>query len=143
MPSEIDWARLAAFIDGEGYLKIMGRNSSPHCPRLELQQVDKRLIDWLAATFGGTMTFFDAVRYNVNGRDQWRWAIGSHKLHTILRRIRPLLIVKGEQADIILRFYDEMPVLKGGRRIPPDEEARREALRQALKAHTRRGRRDA
>jgi hypothetical protein len=129
VPSEIDWARLAAYIDGEGCISIHRRKQYSHKAKpgwrpnylvqVSIGNTDARLIKWLHATFGGFVgTYPDPKNRN------WcfRWTAHSGKCSDLLKQCLPYFIMKREQAEIAIEFrstYSKEYVGRG--RIVPDE----------------------
>lgn len=131
--SELDWARLAAFIDGEGSIMILERKraagSHPYL-RVNMCNTDPRLIVWLKNTFGGSVTK-DKRSGNVKHRVAYRWHISSNQAAWILESCYPYLILKREQADKALAFQS---TLKGpGHIVPSHVWEERYRLRDELK----------
>ena len=111
-------AYVGGIIDGEGYIEFQWVNRIRRDPkgsptyrtlivRLEVPQVDKRLIDWLMEiTKEGTR---DIKRYpnHPTYQDQHRWRVGYHGVYRVLKQVYPYLIVKKEKAKPILDHYDK------------------------------------
>jgi len=120
MPTEFDWARLAAFIDGEGMIDIHTRrqfskkqNKIYECRyvRVEVVNTDPRLPLWCKNTFGGSIQ--PHKRYSSKWRMAYSWEIASKKAITIIRGCLPYFLLKREQAEIALAFQET--VLRIGR----------------------------
>jgi len=111
-------AYVAGIIDGEGSIEFKkkprirrDRIGTPTYKtlivRMEVPQVDGRLIDYLMETTKeGTR---DIKRYpnNDNWQDQHRWRCGYHGVYRILRQIYRYLIVKKEKAKKVIDHYDK------------------------------------
>lgn len=123
----IDWARLAAFLDGEGSIslvytvhkdpKFQGRRSNEYI-RLTIANTDPRLIDWLVATFGGK------IRTRIYERNErWKtaywWTSSCARAAELLRGCLPYFILKRERADIALAMQATMK--RYGVKGVPDE----------------------
>ena|SRR5208337_2778964 len=110
---EIEFARLAAFIDGEG---CIGISNSPkrgymtvrqHSMNVTVTNTNLRLFDWLIDTFGGS--FCAANRNDEKNRITkpcYRWLINETQCEEILRRCLKFFILKREQAEIALMYRD-------------------------------------
>jgi len=111
-------AYVAGIIDGEGCIEFkwadrIRRDRKGHptyrtliC-RLEVPQVDKRLIDWLIEiTQEGTR---DIKRYpnNPNWHDQHRWRCGYHGVYRVLKQVCPYLVMKKQKAKLVIDHYDK------------------------------------
>jgi hypothetical protein len=108
-PSAIDWARLAAFIDGEGSIRVniqcvKNTGTKARFPIYALNvnvcNTDVRLMVWLSGLFGGTVE----TKKNGGGRRRtlyvWRVLAAEHK--RIIEGCMPYLVLKREQADLAL-----------------------------------------
>ena len=111
-------AYVAGIIDGEGCIEFKwadrirrDRKGTPTyrtlIVRLEVPQVDKRLIDWLMEiTKEGTR---DIKRYpsHPTWNDQHRWRVGYHGAYRVLKQVYPYLIVKKQKAKLVIDHYDK------------------------------------
>lgn len=139
-PSEIDWARLASFIDGEGCIRISDKPSySKNARRVMFLQVnisntDPRLPQWLKETFGGGVWMSNrSAKLNVNWANCFAWIVSCRHAQEILERCLPYFIVKRDQAEIAIAFQKTIQNGKGRtRRTPDDVVARRNELRNTL-----------
>ena len=121
---QIDYARLAAFIDGEGWLAILRRK--PHTERktgnknhtytfvVGVANTSIALHTWLEETFDGK-TYPRKNRENIvikgektkQNKKAYEWHITSRDAIKLLKQIRPYLIIKGAQADLAFEFYNK------------------------------------
>ena len=111
-------AYVAGIIDGEGCIEFKwadrvrkDRKGTPTyhtlVVRLEVPQVDKRLIDYLMEiTKEGTR---DIKRYpnHPTYQDQHRWRVGYHGVYRVLKQVYPYLIIKKEKAKQLIEHYDK------------------------------------
>ena len=111
-------AYVGGIIDGEGHVEFKwvnrlrkDRKGSPTyrtlIVRLEVPQVDGRLIDYLIkVTKEGTR---DIRRYpkHPTYHDQHRWRVGYHGVYRVLRQVYPYLIVKKEKSKELIDHYDK------------------------------------
>ena len=111
-------AYVAGIIDGEGCIEFKwanrirkNRKGTPTyrtlIVRMEVPQVDKRLIDYLMeVTKEGTR---DIKRYpkHPTYKDQHRWRVGYHGVYRVLKQVYPYLIVKKEKAQQLIAHYDK------------------------------------
>jgi hypothetical protein len=119
--SQIDWARLAAWIDGEGCFTIANMNQADprkqRSARIVVSQSDPRLINWLVSNWGGHVHKFMGVNMHC-----FNWTMTGYGVDEIIKHTRPFFIIKGEQADIILAYRATMGWNKisgdRGRKIP-------------------------
>ena len=114
----IERAYLAGIIDGEGCIEFKWaprvrreRKGAPTYQtlvvRMEVPQVDKRLIDWLMEiTQEGTR---DIKRYPKHPKwhDQHRWRCGHHGVYRVLKQVYPYLLLKKQKAKKVIDYYDK------------------------------------
>lgn len=108
--SQVDWARLAAYIDGEGCIRIAGvKGATPYSRRVLYIEVtvtntDLRLTAWLKATFGGSVYISKQHKNNPKYSPAAAWVTGSRHAALLLEYCLPYFIIKREQADVALAF---------------------------------------
>ena len=110
--SEPDKAYIAGIIDGEGclgyYWKRIG-TSRVHRSTVTITNCDNSLMDWLRTKFGHIRAIFQTKKET--GRMTYvcyHWDItGNQRVRNFLRGILPYLIVKREQAELLLGPYPE------------------------------------
>lgn len=96
----------AGIIDGEGTIGIKlqknGHNPNAiyHTFKVRASNTDRRLIDWMQETFGGSVA--TKIPKQRNRKVSYYWSIPSGTGTVFLRAVRPYLRVKGEQADVAL-----------------------------------------
>ena len=111
-------AYVAGIIDGEGWLefkrKPMKRNTRPGKPthnvliiRMEVPQVDGRLIDYLMETTGEGNRDMKRYPNHPTYQDQHRWRLCHLAVYRVLKQIYKYLIVKREKAKLIINHYDK------------------------------------
>ena len=111
-------AYVAGIIDGEGsieFKKILrirrDRKGSPSyntlIVRMEVPQVDGRLIDYLMETTKEGTRDMKHYPNNENWHDQHRWRVGYHGVYRVLKQVYPYLIVKKEKAKQLIDYYDK------------------------------------
>jgi hypothetical protein len=105
---EMEWVRLAAFIDGEGHVGIqrVGECATVKHPNryfyvnVIIANTDPRLPEWLLRTFGGTIG--SQTRQTKRWKTAYKWRVSCRYGCEILRRARPYLLLKKEQCDVAL-----------------------------------------
>ena len=99
MPRDADLAWAAGFIDGEGCVAVDSRKS----PRITVSNTDRRPLDRLQELLGGTICVHGRGNPEKGHRPSWVWAVhGGRSVRRVLAEVRPYLVVKGEQADLVL-----------------------------------------
>lgn len=128
-PTDLAWA--AGFIDGEGCIQLVrsGRGMRAHVLRVSVPQVHRAPLDRLAAMFGGGVHAKQTT--NPRHRQQHVWEITSHHAASMLRAIRPYLMVKAAEADLAV-IYVGSNTTRQGRRKTDVEIAEAESVRLAL-----------
>ena len=112
-------AYVAGIIDGEGYIEFKQkdriRHDRPGKPihkvwsvRLEVPQVDGRLIDYLMETTREGHRDIKRYPNNPEWQDQHRWRVSYRGVYRILKQIRKYLIVKQEKAELVINHYDKI-----------------------------------
>jgi hypothetical protein len=103
-------AYLAAIIDGEGSIGFIinkKRRREKVAPRVRVTNTDLKLINWLKREFGGYIGCVN--RLETEYKPCYEWIItGEQNIKPLLHAILPYLIIKRENAEEILRFYEEM-----------------------------------
>lgn len=101
---------LAAFVDGEGTINIGMRKfpsgDSYYQQRLSVGNTNIRLIEWLIENFGGS--FPKATNRGENRKDMYLWELSGSNSYKLIKKIRPYLILKQEQADCAIELYEKV-----------------------------------
>ena len=116
--SSTEAAYVAGIIDGEGWVEYRyvnrKRNTRPGKPvyrtlivRMEVPQVDGRLIDYLMATTDEGNRDMKHFPKNPNAQDQHRWRVSHHGVYRVLKQVYNHLIVKKEKAKLVIDHYDK------------------------------------
>lgn len=136
-PTATDWARLAAYIDGEGAVLLNRYRDGRHNRmdmwlRLTVVNTDPRLPMWIFNTFGvGRFTISDKCRKSTH-RQAYRWQCSGKAAEGILRACYQFFIIKREHADIALAYRETIGTC--GMSVSLEIREERERLRQALHA---------
>ena len=111
-------AYVAGIIDGEGCIEFKwanrirrDRKGSPTYKtlicRMEVSQVDGRLIDYLMETTAEGNRDMKRFPKNPNAQDQHRWRLSHHGVYRVLKQVYKHLIVKREKAKLVIDHYDK------------------------------------
>lgn len=136
--SEIDWARLAAFIDGEGSIliskhKSRERQNYQYNLEVVVSGTDVRLIRWLQDTFSGRVYIIcPSPKSFRSNKPCQTWRIFEERAEAVLLRCLPYFIVKGEQAKIALDFRALKRQGSKGRKLTPEVLQQRDEFRQKM-----------
>lgn len=112
--SEVNWGRLAAYMDGEGCIcvsnqynrrrKVVSRSYNIY---LAVGNTDVRLCQWLETHFGGSTT---TVQPRCRGykiqKLAFTWRLSGLAIDRVLQGMLPYLVIKQEQAEIAIAFRD-------------------------------------
>jgi hypothetical protein len=112
-------AYVAGIIDGEGYIEYTQRQRIRHDRkgkpvhkvwniRLEVPQVDGRLIDYLMETTGEGARDMKHYPDKDQWQDQHRWRVGYRGVYRVLKQVDKYLIVKREKAKLVTDHYDKI-----------------------------------
>lgn len=143
-PTVIDWAKLSAFIDGEGSILIntqrwsvkgRERKSVGLFLRVTVANTDVRLMHWLQERFGGTFKNANTAKYyeGKNWKQSYHWGCTSHRAAWILVNCLPHFVMKGEQAEIGINLQESLgSYIRGTGALPESVRETRIALKQRL-----------
>jgi hypothetical protein len=143
--SEVDWARLAAYIDGEGCIRIDVQNPSPgntfhsrHLLEVRVYSCDPRLMAWCKKTFaGGNVKPVRKKHPKPGWKQEHVWYLASAAAEKILLGCLPYFIIKHEHAQVALSF--RRLIGKVGQRVALKNLEKREKLRQDLALLNKKG----
>lgn len=109
--SEIDLARFAAFLDGEGNVNLTFGHTSQNPKRkdvmcISVANTDARLMRWLLDTFGGSIYAQKPVpREGRFSKKVWfTWRLHANKASLLLQHCEKYLIIKQEEARLAVKF---------------------------------------
>ena len=117
--TETERAYVAGIVDGEGWIefkrKPMKRNNRPGKPthnvliiRMEVPQVDGRLIDYLMTTTDEGNRDMKHYPDNDKWQSQHRWRVGYRGVYRVLKQVHKYLIVKQEKSKLVIDHYDKI-----------------------------------
>src|SRR5215472_10990041 len=110
--SEVNWGRLAAYLDGEGcicvsshYNRRRKKVSVAYNLYLAIGNTDMRLCHWLEEHFGGSTTTVQPSCRGVKIQKlAFTWRLSGLAIDPVLQGIIPYLVIKREQAEIAVAF---------------------------------------
>jgi hypothetical protein len=144
-------AYLAGVMDGEGCISIRRTKARPngglstrYSVSVTVGNTNRDLIAVLVSAFGvGSVTYRYATRRK---RACYLWALSSGGAQTVLEALLPYLVIKRQQAAVVLEFIEQFDSHKGGRpgafgarRVGESELARRAALYEEIRILNRVG----
>jgi len=100
-------AYLAGLIDGEGTIGIYRQTGTKsYSLKLRITNSSPALLQWLRPRFGGGVG--KARKQRPWHRQTWQIVIYQEKAAELIELCRPFLVIKTAQADLGLRFIDEI-----------------------------------
>lgn len=137
-------AYIAGIVDGEGCLTLVtsrggGGGYSTIRPVLAIANTNRDLLEAVRNTLdAGAVNIMRGGRIAGVHRMGWQYqATGRATLHRILTMIRPYLVLKAAQADVILQFIADNKTMHNP--IPPDVLAHRQAAIAQIRELNRKG----
>jgi hypothetical protein len=140
VPSDLDWAMLAAYIDGEGCILINKNKTATRYGfnlylRIVVSNTDPRLPKWCRDRFGGVIHIKYRAKLRPTHRPAYSWTANCSVAANVLRGCLPYFVIKREEAELALAFQSmkfRQP------RLGSDAEwLERETVRSALQAQKR------
>ena len=135
-------AYLAGIIDGEGCFCLHRRRGTLiGSTQLQIGNTDLRLLQWVSQHFGGSVKL--EKRQNLHHKPVWRWTSTAEALETLTRAVLPFLIVKREQAELLLAYRATVAVSGAewirSRGTPAHIREERERIHERISRLNRRG----
>jgi hypothetical protein len=127
MPTEMDYSRLASYIDCEGCMIIRVQKArkkkwaGSHYAYLNVCNTDRRMVDWCYNTFGGAITV-----YKSEHRPIYTWHTRGD-VAALLRKCLPYFVIKAEQALVMLALRRTFDGTK--KTLTPERMQQRETCR--------------
>jgi len=145
---DIDWARLAAYVDGEGSILIArtavktGTKRPQYTLELVVANTNPLLIQWLCDTFGGIPYFSPPLggscksrMYGVKATKRcMSWKHFEGRAASLIEKILPYLIIKQEQAKVALAYREVRKMGSKGRKLTDEDIVVRDGLRNQMRA---------
>lgn len=138
---------LSGLIMGEGWIgmkkaKAGGRSVSPvYSVAMTITNTNSKLISWCIENFGGN--FYKNRSRSANHKEAYVWQLQNNKLYPLLKKVLPYLVIKDEQAKIVLNYLEHKlidPATSGrGNRISDGELNFRESNYLSLKKLNQKG----
>ena len=143
--SRIDFARLAAFIDGEGSIQIRketdarSRVTPVYEFLLTVCNSDPRLPQWCKEKFGGRVYPRSRGRHRIS----YLWSVKALRAEVILGKCLPYILIKDKHAEIGLALRKTFTKRTGSRPISVAVVEEREILRGKLMRLSLKGKKSA
>lgn len=108
-------AYIAGIVDGEGHIAMRVDHGKYRSPILTVTNTNKPLLDFLQSKYGGSMC---ALKVRSPKHNQaWSWRVSSKAAYTMIKDIRPHLIVKRAKALEVIAYYKN----KKNKGLPPSK----------------------
>jgi hypothetical protein len=138
MITQIEWAQLAAYVDGEGYISLTRKSRKEgkwawHTFDISVRvaNTDVRLPNWCQQRFGGSVQMTYAKQYR-GRKSLYTWSVYGKKTKEILQGIAPYSVIKREQIEIGLAYIETMSKTKNvytkGKYVPEEIRTQRNNL---------------
>lgn len=98
---QIDWARLAALIDGEGCICIPRAGRKRRYPVVAVYNTDPRMILWIQSKFGGHVS---KKMKSKARKPLLEWRARRSETEQVLVGCLPYFLIKREQAEVAIAY---------------------------------------
>lgn len=108
--TEVEKAYIAGFFDGEGTITLRKarRKTDPSrysiSPFLIVGNTHEGVINWLRETTGIGIVYGGTKPFKDYWARTWRWQVISNQARVLLVDLLPYLIIKKEEAEIVINF---------------------------------------
>lgn len=129
---------LCGILDGEGWFSIRrtkknGELSASYMPSIGVANTDVRLMNWLKENFGGTIAKVNNFSTSLGTRQRYEWRLRVAEARELLPKIIPKLLLKGEQAKLLLEISNLHSTSYRGKGVPSEVREKREEYYIALR----------
>lgn len=104
-------AYIAGLIDGEGWIGLMSRRATDRparfIPAMAININSGEVLEWLVEVTG-LGNVLRVKSHKSNHEHSYRWMITSSSAASLLRQIRPYLIIKQHSADVVIKLDAEL-----------------------------------
>lgn len=106
----------AGLIDGEGCIRLMESKRGVVRVSVEVQMSAKALpiLQRLHSTYGGNTLAHKRDNRTQTRAETWSWRMGGMEAIDFLKRIKPYLILKPEQAELAIWFHETVSKMPHG-----------------------------
>lgn len=137
--SEIEWAYIAGFFDGEGSIFIQHKKTSRGYTDYQLSvsvtNTDFLIIQWIKDNLGGNINF--TARKHNGLKDRYAWRISGRNAIPFIERIFPYLRIKKERAKLAIEYKSSFTLQ--GKRLTSEAINKREEIKQKMSFLNKRG----
>ena len=148
-PHDRDWtvaelAYFAGIIDGEGCLSLTSGKRRPEghavtrSTQIYVGNTDPRVIQWIHARFGGSIALRPSP-HPERHKPLWRWLCSGANIEPVLRAVLPYLIIKREQATLILAYRQTMSMVGSNAFVTDETQKTQDDMIAQLRVLNKRG----
>lgn len=116
--TELQKAWLAGFIDGEGNIglhkirRVSLTANDNYQVRIQITNTNKQVLELIQSWYGGSL--YCRPKDNIKHKPEYRWSAENKLLvKQVLLDVFPHLTIKKRQAEVLLQFISENPLLRG------------------------------
>lgn len=120
MWKDTELAYLAGIMDGEGFFSVRKRTDSVRIVnQIGIVNTDLGLLEWIQERFSGKVYPRPPVKGHPTWKMKYEWRIFNRDLDIILPAILPYLVVKAQQAKLVIELRDTFKV-RNYLSVPPE-----------------------
>ena len=110
--SDLTWAYIAGWIDGDGFISTLKTKHGHNARRIGIKLIDREIIEWFADLFHTSVTTAteDRRENGYNRKTQYITGVSGLRARYICEQIRPYLIEKTKDAEKFLRSFEDYPI---------------------------------
>jgi len=125
---------LSGILDGEGWFSIQRTRRTTnelnvsYMPVIGVANTNIKLMNWLVEKFGGKII---TLKYNPKGfgiKQRYEWRLNSTETRKLMPQVIPFLLLKKEQAKLLLKIGNLHSTNFRGRGVPEKIKFKREEL---------------
>ena len=110
--SDLTWAYIAGWIDGDGFISTLKTKHGHNARRIGIKLIDREIVEWFADLFHTSLTTAteDRREDGYNRKTQYITGVSGLRARYICEQIRPYLIEKTKDAEKFLRSFEDYPI---------------------------------
>ena len=107
--SDLTWAYIAGWMDGDGYISTLKDKHGHNSRRIGIKLIDREIVEWMANLFHATLRQASEDRRNdgYNRKTAYVFTVSGLRARYICQQILPYLIEKTNGAEKFLRSFEE------------------------------------